>query len=542
MNLKDFSLLKEDEMSYMIGHPHGKFMNIPKKGMSDKAHALIKRLKSNPQHFAHGGEEKKEQEITDLILNNSSEQPVPEPPPVTTPAAPPEKSLADTIESGVIDAARSAGNAIGALIDRPIEGIKSMLGMEEKKEQPKAPEQPKLPEPEKETKIAPPKQPDPYEKALQDSQNAITGAMKTEQDLTKNLIAESGKIQKNLQNMKTPEQLARDYQTQDATLAKQFADNHIDPNRFYHNMSTGNKILAGIGMVLGGVGSGFTGQPNPALEMMKQAIDRDIEAQKSDQNQAFTLWKMNREKLGSDIQANLATQNQYLAASKVMVERAMMGVNNAQAIKRGIQLLQTIVQKQELNNILRGNLSGKPGTEAEYVQRMQKAKTLDKAVGDDMEVRFRPGKGVFGKTPTPKQLEQLEGISIFNMLAKEAEDYADTVGTGWPFSAGNEKAESMRKSLYDALPAMRGIGGNTDAKLDMFSSMITSPASYRKEVFKALLEQLKSDAQIREKAIERDTRFMPFDQSDRLKVARAWAEAHRGNPDAEEILKRLGAK
>lgn len=54
----------------------------------------------------------------------------------------------------------------------------------------------------------------------------------------------------------------------------------IEPNRLYANQSTGDKIIAAIGIALGGIAAGMTGQKNSALEIIQNAIDRDIEAQK----------------------------------------------------------------------------------------------------------------------------------------------------------------------------------------------------------------------------------------------------------------------
>lgn len=55
----------------------------------------------------------------------------------------------------------------------------------------------------------------------------------------------------------------------------------IDPERYWNSKSTGAKILAGIGMVLGGMGGGMTKTGrNPALEQINKAINDDIDAQK----------------------------------------------------------------------------------------------------------------------------------------------------------------------------------------------------------------------------------------------------------------------
>lgn len=59
------------------------------------------------------------------------------------------------------------------------------------------------------------------------------------------------------------------------------AAEQIDPDRWWNSKSTGGKILAGIGMVLGGAGGGLQGTGrNPALEVMNKAIDDDMAAQR----------------------------------------------------------------------------------------------------------------------------------------------------------------------------------------------------------------------------------------------------------------------
>ena len=60
--------------------------------------------------------------------------------------------------------------------------------------------------------------------------------------------------------------------------------NQIDPNGFWNSRSVPQKISAAIGMVLGGLGSGLTGGPNYAAQVINNAIDRDVAAQKMNQD------------------------------------------------------------------------------------------------------------------------------------------------------------------------------------------------------------------------------------------------------------------
>jgi len=74
--------------------------------------------------------------------------------------------------------------------------------------------------------------------------------------------------------------MKKDYQ---ASLDKSLG--RVDPNKFWNERSTGDKILAGISIFLGGLGAGAGGQ-NTALKIIDDAIARDINAQEFNIEQA----------------------------------------------------------------------------------------------------------------------------------------------------------------------------------------------------------------------------------------------------------------
>lgn len=71
-----------------------------------------------------------------------------------------------------------------------------------------------------------------------------------------------------------------DWQTHGEKIFSEYASGKIDPDRYWASQSTGQKIGAGISLILGGLGAGLTHGPNLALQVIDKAIDRDIEAQK----------------------------------------------------------------------------------------------------------------------------------------------------------------------------------------------------------------------------------------------------------------------
>lgn len=67
----------------------------------------------------------------------------------------------------------------------------------------------------------------------------------------------------------------------DAT-AKQIAQTRQDPNHFYASQSTYQRVNTTISLALGGFLQGVHGGSNPAMDMLNQAIDRDLRAQEFD--------------------------------------------------------------------------------------------------------------------------------------------------------------------------------------------------------------------------------------------------------------------
>jgi len=86
----------------------------------------------------------------------------------------------------------------------------------------------------------------------------------------------------------------------------------IDPSRFVKNMSTGSKIMAGIGLILGGMGGGLSGQPNLAAEFLQKQIDRDVMAQRLNIENRHSLLRFNLEATGDLFKATELTRGQIM--------------------------------------------------------------------------------------------------------------------------------------------------------------------------------------------------------------------------------------
>lgn len=118
-----------------------------------------------------------------------------------------------------------------------------------------------------------------------------------------------------------------------ATLQKDIASQKIDPNRMWTNASTGNRVTAGISLLLGGLSQGLTGaKSNPAMDVINNAIDRDIDAQKAELGKKQNLLSLNLQKYGRLDQAFQATKMQIMAVTQAQINQQASKMGSKQAL------------------------------------------------------------------------------------------------------------------------------------------------------------------------------------------------------------------
>lgn len=324
MNLSDFTLMKEDATNYTIGHPDGKSLTFPKQGLSDKAHSMIKKLKAPVQNFDEGGVT---QSATDLA---------------SLPKTPAEAEQQQVQKDAAADASSNNFWYGKAASDQP--GADSAP----------APADPVAPRSPASTPAAP--DADFPIKTLDASAYATA-----ENDIKQGAEAEAerGKSEADTYQQAAEQvQKAQDdfktrmaaYQAKDAQFEQQIQNGHIDPDRYWNNQSTGSKIASAIGLALSGLGSGLSGQPNMAMAMINKSIDNDISAQMNDQGKNMNLWKMNREAMGNDQAATLATQNNLLGVAKVKAMQAQAAAQGDVAKARIAPEILAIEEQRMQNN------------------------------------------------------------------------------------------------------------------------------------------------------------------------------------------------
>ena len=199
----------------------------------------------------------------------------------------------------------------------------------------------------------------------------------------------------------------------------------IDPNRYFNNMSTGNKILAGFSILLGSVAQGLTnGKENPAWSILEKAVDKDIDAQKLQRKQQGENYERNKtlydrliQKGYDDKQARAATkvaalqilQNQFNMAAETYKSPAIAARARELAAETGLKM--DLLQQQLLGQ------QQAQDTQVEVQRKLYSGKELTpqeiSALPKDDRERYVPG---YGSLATSK-----ENAQEFNKYRAEVE-------------------------------------------------------------------------------------------------------------------------
>ena len=306
MNLSNFKLLKEDGDSYHVGHPSGRKLIVGKQGLSDAARMAIEKLKGTPQHFDDGGN-----------------------------------------VSGPVAGAAVAANTND--VDSPSAQAESELPVVAPESSPSDATPPPAP-----TTVAVPVPMNPMQAQTQAFQQEKAGINAAADVAGQQATAESTAINKSLgdiANLPTQNDRFNDYKVKIDQLMQNYMDQKLDPNHYYANQDTGSKILSGVGLLLSGFGTG-TGQPNLAMKVIDNAIDRDMQAQKNNQDKASNLWKMNMDNYQNEAQADLATKNQMLTGLKYKIVQAQNQFTGPMAKAQALQATAKIDQQLAANNFM----------------------------------------------------------------------------------------------------------------------------------------------------------------------------------------------
>ena len=248
----------------------------------------------------------------------------------------------------------------------------------------------------------------------------------------------------------------------------------IDPNRVYARMSSGNRVLAAIGLLLGGVSQGLLKlRTNPAMDVINDTINRDIDAQKANLGIKQSLLAINLERYKRLDAATAATRAQLLTVVQAQINIAAAKANSGLAVKNAqIANYKLDLEKAKLNQSIATQatmgqvLNTQQGVPPEYVMRLPE---------EIREILVRVPNGKFYPAISKKAAEDankgLQAVSTIKGITAKAKNLFDQ-GTIMPWdSKAKGMAESYSSQLDLEIKNLAGLGVLSQSDLDIISGM-----------------------------------------------------------------------
>lgn len=234
----------------------------------------------------------------------------------------------------------------------------------------------------------------------------------------------------------------------------------VDPNRFWQNKSTGEKVTASIAIALGALGGAMNGTgKNLALDQIDKAIDKDI----AEQERTYTQ-KKDSIAAGQTALANLQNGLQNMEASKLALKKEMLfaaenKLNNMMASVNSQEKIGTLKMMQAELQAKRANI------DKELLNQMMESNAFNYAEG---------GQGFTSMGQIPQKLRD-QSVKVGNeyKLATSAEA-RKRLETSLPaykaqYSLGNELKDIIQKSSV----AGRKLSPETKSRLNTIGAQIT---------------------------------------------------------------------
>jgi hypothetical protein len=288
---------------------------------------------------------------------------------------------------------------------------------------------------------------------------------------------------------------------QEEKLTKALTDlsgDKVDPNRYFKEMGTAQKVLTGISLFLG---SFDPKGENAAAKMMNEAVNRDIEAQKANLNLKSdvmkgqqTLYGHMLQRFGDERQAEAASRLAILGNMEMQMKKTAAQYQGpkmeAQAMK-GIAALEQEKQKAKLmfaqaleaQAAKRRLGGGGPGDSA--------AEDLAKLPKEVRELYVNVG-GIKGFATSPERAKKLTEVAGEASEAKDLIRQLKEMDTEYlPFSENAARADTIRQALVGKLrTSILGPGTVNASERSLIEGLIADPTAIFQKNAGARLDQL----------------------------------------------------
>jgi len=323
-------------------------------------------------------------------------------------------------------------------------------------------------------------------------------------------------------------------------------NDHIKPNHYLDTMkeNTGQRIATGIGLLLGGFSSAFTHQGNPAMEWLNSQIDRDIAAQKSNQNNKINVYNGYLDQYkNAAVAENMAKATQlgiYASKIKEAADKAgtpMAQANGALAISQLQQQMIPLVQNAHLMaqaSAFNGTGGGGAGSEAQYKTVLANAQRINPELYKDAQSKYVPGVGVASHSVAQPDAERLANMNELAPLIDKAIADQEQYGMTGAWSVKNRAdANSDREAIQVSLNKMTGLNRLNDREYQNYGKQVGDIGGVNLGGTLQTLKNLKAQLDSDRNSAMTSMGITPFSQ----------AQAPSGlNPQQQQVLQAAQAK
>lgn len=264
-------------------------------------------------------------------------------------------------------------------------------------------------------------------------------------------------------------------------LYADFEQGHINPRHYIENMSTGSKIATGLGLIMGGMGSGLTHQPNLAFEYLNNQINRDVDAQKTNLQNKSTLLNSNLAQTGNLFHATELTRMQTLdinsmhlkqiaAASQDPIQRANLLGISGKLDQEASTIQAQIAQRQALMQTYGGG-----DQEQAFQQRMRLLKVMGQdKFAEGAEKRHVPGVGDASREVPAEALAEMATRQDFDTKVQDLQNFAQQ-NSGSINPATIKQGKAKAQLVQDAYRRANKQGVFKESENEFVNGLIADP-------------------------------------------------------------------
>lgn len=345
-----------------------------------------------------------------------------------------------------------------------------------------------------------------------------------------------------IEELPTQNDIVENNRQKSQSLFDAYQKQELDPDKYWENHS---KIAAGVAMILGGAGIGANGV-NPGVEAVNLGINREIEKQKNSQEQKMNLWKMNRQALGDDLSANLATQNQYLVGFKFKLDKAAAEAKGPIALAAAQAANSKIDQALAINYnkmALHAGLTQRAGdgSEQSFVNNLNNAHQYAPELAKDAQSKYIPGVGVSKIPLAPEDRSSITSLDNLEKQLDRAVDFAKTNGTTLPGQVKNQEAADIQNGIQLEIGNLMGLKRINEFEAKKYTDLAGNPGAFRTKAAIQSFNDLKHDIAIKRQAMLSNLSVTPFKKSDQRQVALQWARQNPNDPRAAKIIQSVNS-